>query len=393
MSYFCWGSLSLRKRVALVTSGLGTEYGGVGVVAKSINSALEPFCDVCVWRHPPFWPRFARLAKVSVQVLLGSLHPPDLIIYDHVHLAVLHGSIPRLRPVPYVVFLHGVEAWQPLNGPRREALLGASLVVANSATTVAAARAANPWLPDVEVVWLGVSGKSQPIDAGALPPVCLIVGRMSSPERYKGHDAVMDAWPLIRAEVPDARLVIVGTGDDESRLRRRVERERLRAIEFRGRLSDAERDLAYRSARILFYPSEQEGFGLAGVEALAFGVPVLGLAGTVLEELFPNGEGIVVARDLGKESIANMAIPVLRDAQFASTLGHSGWKRVQTTFLEEHFAARFRRALMPVMSTAGADNEIEPRVNLLSSGSECHPFPPRSDAGNVDRWRRQRERC
>ena len=79
---------------------------------------------------------------------------------------------------------------------------------------------------------------SQTIDAASLPPVALIVGRMSSRERYKGHDAVLDAWPLIRTAVPDAKLVIVGTGDDERRLRRRVDKERLPAIEFRGRLSD-----------------------------------------------------------------------------------------------------------------------------------------------------------
>jgi glycosyltransferase involved in cell wall biosynthesis len=87
-------------------------------------------------------------------------------------------------------------------------------------------------------------------------------------------------------------------------LRRHVEQERSQAIEFRGRLSDAERDLAYRSAPLLFYLSAQEGFGLAGVEApLAFGLPLLGLAGTVVEELFPNGEGVVVASDLGGDSI------------------------------------------------------------------------------------------
>ena len=97
----------------------------------------------------------------------------------------------------------------------------------------------------------------------------------------------LDAWPLIRAAVPDAKLVIVGTGGDEPRLRRRVEQERLQSIEFRGRLSDAKRDLAYRSARLLFYPSHQEGFGFAGVEALAFGVPVLGLQGRSSKNCFP----------------------------------------------------------------------------------------------------------
>jgi phosphatidyl-myo-inositol dimannoside synthase len=335
----------LEKRVALVTSGLGTAYGGIGVVAKSIKSALEPVCRVSVWQHPPFWPRPLRIGTAAARVFLGSQHPPDLIIYDHVHLAVLHATIPALRWVPHVVFIHGVEVWEPLVGRRREALLGATLLIANSATTVAMTRATNPWLPSVQVTWLGIPGTAQPIDAGTLPPVALIVGRMSSPERYKGHDAVMNAWPLIRSAVPGARLVIVGTGGDEARLRRRVEQERLEGITFCGRLSDGERDQAYRSARLLFYPSAQEGFGLAGVEAAAFGVPVLGLAGTVTEEVFPNGEGAVFAKDLSSDSIAQAAIPVLTDNDFASRLGQLGRRRVQSVFLEQHFAARFRHAV------------------------------------------------
>jgi phosphatidylinositol alpha-1,6-mannosyltransferase len=334
-----------RKTVALVTSGLGTAYGGIGVVAQSICSALEPYSTVVVWQHPPFWPRALRIAKIAAHVLLGSRHPPDLVIYDHVHLAVLHAMVPKFRNVPYAVFIHGVEVWQALGGRRREALLGASVIVANSATTVAATRKANPWLPEVEVAWLGIRAASRQVDPGKLPPHTLIVGRMSSPERYKGHDAVMDAWPLIRAAIPQAQLTIIGTGSDEPRLRGRVEQEHLAGIRFLGRVSDEERDRAYCSSRLLFYPSEQEGFGLAGIEAASFGVPFMGLAGTVTAELFPDGNGVVLANDLTPKSIAEAAIPVLTDPQLASNLGDAARKRVHSTFLEEHFADRFRAAL------------------------------------------------
>ena len=351
----------MQKRVALVTSGLGTPYGGIGVVAKSIKAALEPTCRVMVWQHPPFWPRPFRIAKVAAHLFLGSQNPPDFVIYDHVHLAVLHAIIPKLRSVPYVVFIHGVEVWQPLGGRRREALLGASLLVANSATTVATTRRVNPWLPQVEVAWLGTPGATQQVDPGKLPPIALIVGRMSSPERYKGHDAVLNAWPLIRAAVPEAKLVIVGTGDDEARLRRRVEQERLEAIHFCGRLSNEERDRVYCSSRLLCYPSEQEGFGLAGIEAASFGVPFLGLAGSVAEELFPDGNGVVLAKDLNPASIAEAAIPVLTDSQLASRLGAAARKRVHSTFLEEHFAGRFRKALSKVLP-AGSDRLSIPAV-------------------------------
>ena len=354
---------SSHKTVALVTSGLGTAYGGIGVVARSIRCALEPYCRVVVWQHPPFWPRPLRIAKIAGHVLLGSQHPPDLVIYDHVHLAVLHAIVPKLRSVPYAVFIHGVEAWQPLRGRRREALLGASVIVANSGTTVTATRAANPWLPEVEVAWLGIRAAPRQVNPGDLPPRTLIVGRMSSPERYKGHDAVMGAWPLIRANIPHAQLTIIGTGSDEPRLRRRVQQEQLEGIRFLGRVSDEERDVAYSSSRLLFYPSEQEGFGLAGIEAASFGVPFMGLAGTVSAELFPDGSGVVLANDLTPSSIAQAAIPVLTDSRLATELGNAARKRVQSTFLEEHFATRFRHALKKVLPTdAEQDRGEEPHL-------------------------------
>jgi phosphatidyl-myo-inositol dimannoside synthase len=349
-------SSNSHKKVALVTSGLGTTYGGIGVVARSIKAALDPRCRVLVWLHPPFWPRPLRVAKIWAQVLIGSQYPPDLVIYDHVDLAVLHAMIPKLRNVPYAVFIHGVEVWRELGGRRREALLGAAVIVANSATTVATAQSFNPWLPDAEVAWLGIRASSLRVDPGKVGPTALIVGRMSSPERYKGHDAVMNAWPLIRAAVPNANLVIIGTGSDESRLRRRVQEEKLRGIRFLGRVSDEERDRAYCSSRVVFYPSQQEGFGLAGIEAASFGVPFLGLAGTVAEELFPGGHGVVLAKDLNTESIAAAAIQVLTNPQLASTLGDEARRRVRSTFLEEHFAERFLRALRTVLEINCSDS-------------------------------------
>ena len=341
---------TVRPKIALVTSGLGTPHGGIGVVADLIVSALEKDSDVSVWEHHAFWPRMARIPAAVGRTFLGSLNAPDFVLYDHVDLAILHTIIPRLRPVPYAVFLHGIEVWKPLVGRRKEALLGANLLLVNSATTQNEARVFNPWLPNAEVTWLGVERQNEMANVGSSSPVGLIVGRMADSERLKGHDSVIDAWPLIRSSVPDARLIIVGTGNDKHRLENRVRTEHLTGVEFCGWIDDAQRDRMYRSCRMLFYPSKQEGYGLAGVEAASFGVPVLGLAGTVIEELFPPGTGVVVAKDLSRESISEAAIPLLRSAQHAQELGCAAAARVKAVFLKEHFAGRLRRALAPRLS-------------------------------------------
>ena len=130
--------------------------------------------------------------------------------------------------------------------------------------------------------------------------------------------------------------------------------EQLAGVEFCGRIDDTQRNQMYRSCRLLFYPSRQEGFGLAGVEAASFGVPLLGLAGTVTEELFPTGTGAVIAKDLSRESIAEVAIPVLKSSRHASELGRAALARVNAFFLKEHFTERFRQALTPLLYCGAA---------------------------------------
>jgi phosphatidylinositol alpha-1,6-mannosyltransferase len=194
-----------------------------------------------------------------------------------------------------------------------------------------------------------------------------MVGRMVSSERLKGHDAVLDAWPEIRSAVPDARLFIVGVGNDQERLQQRVENEQISGVEFCGRLENDERDRLYRSSRLLFLPSKQEGFGLVAAEAASFGVPVLGLEGTVIEELFPGGIGVRLAKTWESHNIACAAIPVFADPQLASALGKAAWNRVQHSFLEKHFAERFRRALAKLLPAYA-----EPCTEIASESLPSH---------------------
>lgn len=338
-----------QRRVALVSSGLGPAFGGIGVVAQMMARSLESAAEVVVWRHHHSWHRVLRRAGLWARMGWGALKKPDLVFYDHVDLAQIHPRIPALRSVPYGVFVHGVEVWGTLNESRRAALLGASVVVANSANTVRLAREANPWFPEARVAWLGVSAAAATEPEVARSPVALIVGRMSASERYKGHDPILDGWPEVVRAVPDARLVVVGTGDDVGRLKRRVDDEAIAGVEFRGWVSDAERSQLYRSSRLFLFPSRHEGFGLAAVEAAAEGLPILGLRGLVVEELFPQGNGVVLVDEATGPQVASATIALLADPGLAGSMGRLARARVNATFLEDHFIARFRGALAPLL--------------------------------------------
>jgi phosphatidylinositol alpha-1,6-mannosyltransferase len=329
--------------IVLVTSGLGSRFGGVGVVSSLLVSAIGP-PRVRVWRHHHTWPSLARRGALAARALIGGLARPTLVVYEHIGLAAMHRIVPTLRGVPYVVFLHGTEVWRPLDEGQQAAAMGAALLLVNSEFTLRAAREVNPWLPAAQVVHLGVPlPRSDPARAGPRKPQALLVGRMARAERYKGHDQVLEAWPRIRAAVPAASLVIVGGGDDEERIRGMA--RGVDGVEFLGRVSDSERDRLYAESRVILFPSLREGFGLVAVEAAAHSAAIVGLRGTVIEELFPGGDGPSLAESQRPEAIAAATIPLLVDPAEAERRAASGLARVHATFLEEHAVERMRQAL------------------------------------------------
>lgn len=94
----------------------------------------------------------------------------------------------------------------------------------------------------------------------------------------KGIDRVLDAWPIVTSEVPEARLVIAGRGPLESLVVERAADDP--SIEFVGSLpGDGVAELLRQVAVFVTAPRPtrvwNEQFGLAYVEAMASGVPVV----------------------------------------------------------------------------------------------------------------------
>ncbi|MDR3283372.1 MAG: glycosyltransferase family 4 protein [Candidatus Methanoplasma sp.] len=89
--------------------------------------------------------------------------------------------------------------------------------------------------------------------------------------RTKGLDCLIDAMRDV-----DCKLIICGKGPDERRLKRRIERNGLEGrIELRGWVSDDEKNMLMRECKIFVMPSLFESFGLAAVEAMSYGRPLV----------------------------------------------------------------------------------------------------------------------
>ena len=281
-----------------------------------------------------------RFASLAIQDGLGSA-ADTLVVVMHLHL--LPVALPLVwRGAKLLPILMGIEAWTAPRPLERAALGRAWKVVAISAHTAARFRAANPSLAatPLAVCRPGTPSATQPALERFDGPYALIVGRMSSRERYKGHDLLIDVWPVVREAVPAARLVVAGDGDDASRLRVKAGE----GIDFVGRVDEARLAALYRDATLFVMPSTDEGFGLVYLEAMRASTPCIAARGAAEEIITDGRDGVIV--DAGdRDALVAALVQLFTDPQARARMAAAAVQRVNGEFGAVALDARVRRAL------------------------------------------------
>ena len=119
------------------------------------------------------------------------------------------------------------------------------------------------------------------------PPCVLFVGRLAD---TKGVREALRAWRRSGVELP---LVLAGTGPLRAELEACAKEASGPPIEVLGWVDRGQLSSLYRRARALLMPSRwQEPFGIAGIEAMSFGVPVVAWESGGIGEWHP-GPGLV----------------------------------------------------------------------------------------------------
>jgi glycosyltransferase involved in cell wall biosynthesis len=161
--------------------------------------------------------------------------------------------------------------------------------------------------------------------------VILSVGRLNY---QKGFQYLIDAMPSILKQVPNAKLVIVGEGEQLAYLKQLSKlREVGESVVFTGALGQAEIPNAYAACDVFVLPSLFESFGISLIEAQAAGKPVIGTrTGGVPEALVEGETGILVEPGSIKE-LEKAIIQVLSCKGLELEMGEKGEK-----FVEEHYS-------------------------------------------------------
>ena len=169
---------------------------------------------------------------------------------------------------------------------------------------------------------------------------------MSSGERYKGHDQLIEAWPDVIKHFPDAELLCIGGGDDVARLAARAQQLALSThIRFISGLDNTARDQLVQRAHLSAFPSTGEGFGLAAIEAAGLGVPVLAIDGTVVQEIFGADNGAIYCKAQDAQELSAAICAAFQTPEQTLAAGFRAAQFVRANYTSEQFIARFWQAL------------------------------------------------
>ncbi|HMK48318.1 MAG TPA: glycosyltransferase family 4 protein [Methanocella sp.] len=173
-------------------------------------------------------------------------------------------------------------------------------------------------------------------------PMIFFVGRLTW---VKGADTLTASMAQVVREVPDAKLVIVGKGEQEDMLRQIVRSNGIeKNVIFNfNYVNEDERRLYYASSDVCIFPSKYEPFGIVSLEAMAMGKPVIvGASGTsgFREQVIPHGNNIcgfhINPHD--PSDIAKFLVILLKDQGLQKTMGINARKRVLEQFTWEKAA-------------------------------------------------------
>jgi phosphatidylinositol alpha-1,6-mannosyltransferase len=300
--------------------------------------------DVVRERSRFVWPTHSFADRVEAEVVRTGA---EVVLFGDAFPLALLG--PRLvsRGTPYVVLAHGFDYWLSTvpvaHSVMKRMTSRASRVAGCSEFISRRVRTAVPRRVPVSVLHPGADVERFRPDLPTADirerhglgdrPLIVCVSRLVP---RKGQDVLIGAMRAVQRRVPEAALLIVGSGPYEAKLRTLAERAPTRSVSFAGEVTEEDLPRYYAVGEVFAMPCrtrlaglEVEGWGNVFIEAAACERPVVvGDSGGSREALVHGETGLLVDGS-EVEGVADALATLLEDPAYARRLGKTGRARVE----------------------------------------------------------------
>lgn len=182
----------------------------------------------------------------------------------------------------------------------------------------------------VKVIRNGWSG--QPLPPSAPDPSSPVIVCVARLREQKGHDSLLRAFASIVDRWPRARLRLIGDGPLMLSLLSDAKRMSIdNAVEFAGQTDDVWPELA--SASVFVLPSRYEPLGIAVMEAMAAGTPVVATAVGGIPEVV--GDAGLLVEPGNDTALADALVRAISDSDWRIRASREGQRRAASMRVEE----------------------------------------------------------
>ncbi len=156
----------------------------------------------------------------------------------------------------------------------------------------------------------------------------VLIGALGHLHKQKGYEYLLDAAKIVSSSEPGAYFSIGGSGPLKIRLQKRIIRLGLEdKVNLVGFVSDAKAYL--KKLDVFVMPSLWEGFGIAALEAMAFGKPVIVSDVAGLNELVENGKSGLLVKPGDASDLVQKIFMLCRDRSLRMELGKNAAERAK----------------------------------------------------------------
>jgi glycosyltransferase involved in cell wall biosynthesis len=162
-------------------------------------------------------------------------------------------------------------------------------------------------------------------------PTAVCIARVAP---LKGQDMLLEAWPDVLAQVPDAQLLLVGDGPLREQLQRDVPVSKHPSVRWIGWSNIPSDYMA--AADVVVVPSRAEGMALVPLEAMAAGRSLVAFDAGGIRQSVGDGGAVLAVGDI--HGLSEQIARRLLDPEFADNEGNRGRRRAELEF-DQRFSA------------------------------------------------------